>query len=80
MEKYGIIACPSCRYAKIVDLSIKSTKCIKCNKILVLNKVKILSKSNSIEELRNALGLVNAKLDGNIDEFKKYLNNKKIFK
>ena len=78
-EKFGIIVCPNCRNPKAVDLSIKKTTCFRCNKSLSLKKVKILFKSNSQEKICNAIGLLNAELDGNREKFKKILKNNKFY-
>ena len=77
MEKFGIIVCPNCRNPKAVDLSVKKTRCFRCNTNLNLKKLKILYKSNSREEITNAIGLLNADLDGNIEKFEKILNKLK---
>ena len=75
--KYGVIVCPNCKTAKGVDLSYKTTKCINCNKKLILHKLKILYKTNSEEELRQALGLINAEMDGKLEDFKNLIKNQK---
>jgi len=67
--RFGVIVCPKCKRAKGVDLSYKTTKCIKCNKTLEIKGMKILYKTNSEIELRQKLGLINAELDGNLEEF-----------
>jgi len=78
-KKFGIIVCPNCKKPKIVSLSVKQTKCFSCNKTLFLQKSKIIYKSNSQEEIRNAIGLLNAEIDGNLEKFKKILENKKFY-
>ena len=62
--RYGIIVCSKCKKAKIVQLSFKTTRCIRCNKIINIDKVRILKKSNSENELRNEIGKINAELYG----------------
>ena len=74
--KFGIIVCPICKKAKAVDLSIKTTKCFGCNKVLILRKLKILYKCNSNQEITQALGLINAEMDGNLEKFKEKISNK----
>jgi len=69
--KYGVIVCPKCKQVKGVDLSYKSTNCVKCGRNIKLDKVKILYETNSEEKLRHAIGLINADLDGKIKDFKK---------
>jgi hypothetical protein len=60
--RYGVIVCPKCKKVKAVDLNNKSTKCFFCKKQIMLNKVKILFKSNRQEEIRTAIGQINAEL------------------
>jgi len=67
--RFGVIVCPKCKKAKGVNLSFKTTKCIRCNKTLEIKKIKILCKTDSEVELRQKLGLINAELDGNLEEF-----------
>jgi hypothetical protein len=61
--KFGIIVCPRCRNSRVVDLSYKTTTCFRCNKRIDLNKVKILYKSNSEQEIRNAIGFINIRIN-----------------
>jgi len=68
--KFGIIVCPRCKKAKVVDLSCKTTKCHRCDKVLKLKKLKILYETDSEHKVRQALGLVNAEMDGRLEEFK----------
>jgi len=67
---FGIVFCPRCKKAKVVDLSFKTTKCHRCGKVLKLEKLKILYETDSEHKVRQALGLVNAKMDGRFEEFK----------
>jgi hypothetical protein len=61
--KYGIIVCPRCRNSKVVDLSCKTTTCFRCNKRIDLKKVNILYKSNSEQGIREAIGIINVRLN-----------------
>jgi hypothetical protein len=72
--KFGIIVCPRCKKAKGVDILSKTTKCIGCGKTLRLDTLKILYKTDSRQELQNALGLINADMDGKLKDFKKIIN------
>ncbi len=72
---FGIVVCPNCKKAKGVDLSKKTTKCIRCKKKLEINKLKIFYKTESREKLSNVLGLLNAELDGKIEDFKKLIRS-----
>ena len=74
--KFGVIVCPSCKKVKGVDLSCKTTKCPRCGKVLRLENIKIFYKTDSQEELKQAIGLMNADLYGRLDEFKKIIQNK----
>jgi uncharacterized protein YeeX (DUF496 family) len=74
--KFGVIVCPNCKKVKGVELSCKTTKCPRCGKVLRLENLKIFYKTDSQEELQQAIGLMNADLDGRLDEFKKIIQNK----
>jgi hypothetical protein len=63
LMRFGVIVCPRCKRAKGVDLSSKTTKCIRCGKSLQLSKLKILYETESQEKLRQAIGVMNAKID-----------------
>ena len=65
--RYGVIVCPKCKKVKAVDLTNKTTKCFFCNKIITIKKMKILFKSNHQEEIRQAIGQINAELLKNVD-------------
>jgi len=75
--KFGVIVCPNCKKVKCVELSCKTTKCPRCGKVLRLENLKIFYKTDSQEELQQAIGLMNADLDGRLDEFKKIIQNEK---
>jgi len=68
-----VIVCPVCKRVKGVDLSSKTTKCTHCGKTLQLKKLKIYYETDSQEKLRQAIGLVNAELEGNGAMFKELL-------
>jgi len=71
--RLGVIVCPACKQVKGVDLSSKTTKCTRCGKSLQLSKLKILYETESQEKLRQAIGVMNAKID------KKPVTDKKFF-
>jgi len=75
--RLGLIVCPQCKQVKGVNLSFKTTKCAGCGKTLTLEKLKIYYETDSQEKLRQAIGLLNAELDGKSDTFKKLLYDKK---
>jgi PHP family Zn ribbon phosphoesterase len=68
--KFGIVVCSRCKKAKVVDLSRETTKCHRCGKVLRLEKLRILYETDSEHKVRQALGLVNAEMDGKLEEFK----------
>ena len=74
--KFGVIVCPKCKKVKGVDLSYKTTKCPRCGKVLTIDKLKIFYKTDSQKKLQQAIGLVNAKFDGRLNEFEEILQNK----
>jgi len=59
LMRYGVVVCPHCRNAKIVDLGFKTTRCVRCNKILHVDKLRILAKSNSQQVLREVIMKIN---------------------
>jgi hypothetical protein len=73
--RYAVIVCPRCQKAKGADLSFKTTKCPGCGKILTITKLKIFFETDSQEKLRQAIGLINAEVEGKRNEFKKLLQN-----
>jgi hypothetical protein len=74
--RYGVVVCPNCKKAKGFELSSKTTKCPICNKTLKIDKLKIFYKTDSQVKLRNAIGLINANIDGKMEDFKKLLENR----
>ena len=74
--RFAVIVCPRCQKAKGVDISSKTTKCPGCGKILPIKKLKIFYETDSQEKLRQAIGLINAEVDGKRTEFNKLLQNK----
>ncbi|PNX46189.1 MAG: hypothetical protein BV459_06900 [Thermoplasmata archaeon M11B2D] len=74
--RFGVIVCPYCRLVKGVDLFSKTTKCIRCGKTLWLKKVKIFYKTDSQEKLRQAVGLMNAQLEGKRGTFIEFFEDK----
>jgi hypothetical protein len=74
--RFGVIVCPQCKQVKGLKLSSKTTKCIRCGRTLQMKKLKIFYKTNSQEKLRQAIGLLNAKLDENSTANKKFLFDK----
>jgi len=73
--RFGIIVCPKCKKAKSIDLSFKTTRCLRCGKLLRIEKLKILYVTDSEQKLRQAIGLINAEMDGKLEDFKEIIKN-----
>ena len=71
--KFGIVVCPKCKKAKVVNLSCKTSRCYRCNEILTFDSLKIWYKTDSEQKARLALGIVNAEIDGRLDEYKEIM-------
>ena len=75
--EFGVVVCPNCKKVKGVDLSCKTTKCPRCGKVLRLENLKIFYKTDSRRKLQQAIGLVNADIDGKVGEFKVLIRKSK---
>lgn len=69
--RYGIVVCPRCKNAKAVELCYKTTRCTRCSKLLTLDKLKIFYGTDSEQELRKAIGIINAQKEGKLEDFNK---------
>jgi hypothetical protein len=69
--RFGVIICPQCKQVKGLELSSKTTKCIRCGKTLQLEKITIFYETDSQEKLRQVIGLLNAEMAGNSGAYKK---------
>jgi len=78
--RYGVIVCPQCNQVKGVDLNSRTTRCFHCGKTLQMKKLKIFYETESQEKLHEAVGLMNAELEGKRSTFATLLNNKNILK
>jgi len=68
--RFGVVVCPSCRRVKGVRLSCKTTRCPGCSRVFRLKDLRIVYETDSEQKLRQAIGLVNADIDGKLGEFK----------
>lgn len=73
--RFGVIACPQCRHAKGVNLTTKTTKCTHCGKTLKLKTLIIFYETDSLQQLRQAVGVLNAQFDKKRDGFSKIFND-----
>lgn len=69
LEKFGVIICPRCRWAKGVRLDTKSSKCTSCGYSIELKGEKTLLKTNHQKELSEAVGQVNAQLKQGLEVY-----------
>ncbi len=69
LEKFGVITCPRCGWAKGVRLDTKSSKCGSCGYNIELKRTKILFKTNHQKELSEAVGQVNAQLKQGLEVY-----------
>ncbi len=74
--RYGVVVCPDCKKAKGFELKNKTTKCPICGRTLKVDKLKVFYKTDSQEKMRNAIGLINANIDGSYKDFKELLENR----
>lgn len=77
--EYGIIVCINCKFAKVVDLNNKTTKCNHCGKNLKISKMKVHYKTNSQSEASWAVGRINAKVRGEEFDVEKKEKEKDVY-
>lgn len=63
MKRYGIIGCLKCKTYKIIETAIKSTTCNRCGKKIIINKNSFKFTTDSQEEARIAIGILNEEQD-----------------
>jgi hypothetical protein len=74
--RLGVIVCPKCKQVKGVNLSFKTTTCVRCGKKLPLRSLKIFYQTDSQEQLTQAIGRINANVNGKSNEFEKLIQTK----
>lgn len=52
---YGIIACSGCGRKRIIDMSVKESKCPYCGRISETERMKVIFKDESQKKVRDAL-------------------------
>jgi transcription elongation factor Elf1 len=72
-DKFGIVICSRCNWAKGVSLNSKTTSCTNCGKRIQITSSKILHVVNTQKELAQAVGQVNAQLKKGLDIYLKDL-------
>lgn len=64
MAVFGVVACPVCRKAKVFEVGRKTTTCGHCGRRLKLAELAIRHRSESLEDARHAVGILNARHAG----------------
>ncbi|MBI4393710.1 MAG: hypothetical protein HY556_07950 [Euryarchaeota archaeon] len=70
--KFGVVACPDCRTARIIDLSPKTFSCQRCGKRHESAAIKKFYTTDSDEEARRALGELNVRLSGKLEAYEEF--------
>lgn len=68
--KFGVVVCPRCKKALGIDLSCKTTTCPRCGKRFKHKDLRVFYRTSSEQELQQAIGQINAQLDGKLAEFR----------
>ena len=68
--KFGVVLCPRCMRFFGIELAWKSASCKRCGARVDLSKAKVFFKTDSREDLSDAIGSLNADRDGRFDDFK----------
>jgi hypothetical protein len=66
---YAVVACSRCRRSLLVEEGRKQASCAHCSRTIDLPNARPFHRGEDLEEARNAVGLVNAKLSGREAEF-----------
>jgi hypothetical protein len=70
---YAVIVCSGCKAGKIVDTSKRTTTCFRCGKHIQLHSREFLYVSETLAQAQDALGIVLARHDGKLEEFKTFM-------
>lgn len=70
--KYGVVACPACRTARIIELAFNTFSCQRCGKRHESAGLRKFYATDSDEEARRALGELNVKLSGKIEAYAEF--------
>lgn len=73
-HKYGVIICPKCHYPRGVKLTDSKSKCYHCGYTFTVEKLKTFYETDSESELAEAVGRLNAKLQGGLTEYLNFLD------
>lgn len=72
-KKFGVVICPKCHHPRGVRLQSKSSECYKCRYRFKLKGLKRFYETDSESDLAEAVGRVNAKLQGGLEEYNRFL-------
>lgn len=70
---YAVVACSRCRRSLVVEEGRKQAACAHCSRTLDLANVRAFHRGEDLEEARQMVGLVNARLAGREDEYARAL-------
>jgi hypothetical protein len=73
VKKYGVVVCSKCHYPRGVKLPVKKSKCYHCGASLNVAKLEKFFETDSESELTEAVGKLNAKLRGGLEEYLEFL-------
>jgi hypothetical protein len=68
-KKYGVVICPKCHYPRGVELRNAKSKCYHCRYNFKISELKKFFTTNSETELTEAVGRMNAKMQGGLEEY-----------
>jgi len=66
---YVVIACPRCRLARGAAETARTASCPSCGRKLLLSELRKYYRSESLDQLREAIGQLNARLKGGLDVY-----------
>ncbi|UCH89141.1 MAG: hypothetical protein JSV49_00385 [Thermoplasmata archaeon] len=72
-QKYGVVVCPKCHYPRGIKLGTKKSSCYHCSYNFTVKNLKIFYMTESEAELSEAVGRLNAKLRGGLEEYLEFL-------
>jgi ribosomal protein L37AE/L43A len=73
IKKFGVVICPKCHRPRGVRLKDNKSKCYHCGYTFTISKLKLFHETDSESNLAEAVGRLNAKLQGGLDEYLSFL-------
>ena len=72
-KKFGVVICPKCHRPRGVRLKDKKSKCYHCGYTFTVKDLKLYHETDSESNLAEAVGRLNARLQGGLDEYLGFL-------